>query len=411
MVFLLPQKISTMKCCGRNKDLKRCKNKLPVPWYYPFCPFHKIQPLIFVGISLVGFFANWTAIYDKVFPDQSNEIQTSLLEGKLAAVELALESISEEGLEKKLETETGFSIKELNDALPRLKQIAESDYENGNLEYFDKNYEVAIEHYSNALLLNPNLKKALNKRGCCYSMLELYSKGIQDLDAAIAIDSNYKNSWYNKGVALARMNQKEKAISCYDRVISIDSLYISAYINKGTCYGVLKNYEDAKTCFEKAIAISPEKNPKLYNNLGHTFSLMGNTTEAMKNFDMAISIDNKYYSAYSNKIFILGQENKHQKIIELSDTIISLGIKNSRLYSNKAYALRQVGKHKEALNSYDIAISIDSLRPSLHYSKGITLLEIDSAAQALQSFHVVKDINAEYKKIDSLISIAENILK
>ena len=400
-----------MKCCGRNKDLKRCKNKLDLPWYYPFCPFHKMQPLIFVGISLVGFFANWTAIYDKVFPDQSNEIQTTLLEGKLAAVELALESISEEGLEKKLESETGFSIKELNEALPRLKQIAESDYENGNLEYFDKNYEKAIEHYSNALLLNPNYTKALNKRGCCYSELKMHKKGISDMEAAIAIDSNYKNPWYNKGVTLTRMNQDQEAINCYDKVIALDSLYISAYINKGICYGVLRQYEEAKACFEKAIVISPKEIPKLYNNLGHTLSLMGENTEAMKNFDKAISLDKKYYSPYSNKVYILGQENKHEEIIALSDTLISLGIENIRMYTNKAYALRQMGRHQEAISTYDIAISKDSLRPSLHYTKGITLLEIDDAAQALQSFEIVKSINSEYKKLDSLITVAESKLE
>jgi hypothetical protein len=54
-----------MRCLGRTNKMKRCK-KEGSKWYFPFCPHHKIQPIVLVLITVPTLIGTYAGIYRDV---------------------------------------------------------------------------------------------------------------------------------------------------------------------------------------------------------------------------------------------------------------------------------------------------------------------------------------------------------
>jgi len=103
-------------------------------------------------------------------------------------------------------------------------------FTSGNAHFKMKEYDAAIEDYSNILLINPN-------------------------------DSN---AYYNRGLSYSNKKESNKAIADYTEVIRLNPDFYDAYINRGLLYIGNTLYKDyAIKDFTKAIQMLPN-DPKTY---------------------------------------------------------------------------------------------------------------------------------------------------
>ena len=117
------------------------------------------------------------------------------------------------------------------------KQDAEAYIKSAAAYYKNDQYDKAIEDYSKAIAINPNIPEAYNNRGVAYHTSAKLDKAIEDYNKAIALNPNFATAYYNIAGSYSLLGKE--SVAC-------DSL--NKAIEKG--YKNLKDIE-ANTDFDK----------------------------------------------------------------------------------------------------------------------------------------------------------------
>ena len=208
------------------------------------------------------------------------------------------ESLQEQYKKATTQTERDSIIKQMNDADRDF--LANQKYEEGLKLYYERNFNGAIQLYSEALEINPNFAEAYTNRGNAYGKLRQYKPAIQDFNKSIEINPNFDRAYYNRGLVHDELGQKEQAIQDYSKAIELNPNYEWAYCNRGVAYYDLGQFERAIEDYTQAIKIN--SNDELYyNNRGNAYFQLFQYKLAIKDYDKAIELNPKYSTAYRNR--------------------------------------------------------------------------------------------------------------
>lgn len=154
---------------------------------------------------------------------------------------------------------------ELSEDTPgSLRNDATAYYNRGNERYELKNYQGAIDDYTQAIKLNPNLSGAYYNRGNTYSQLEKYQDAIADYTQALAINPNQPQVYYNRGNVQRKLGNYQKAIEDYTQSLRTNHHYshgdgrlLSAYAynNRALSHRDLGNTQQAIEDFQSSADI------------------------------------------------------------------------------------------------------------------------------------------------------------
>eukprot|EP01130_Rhizamoeba_saxonica_P005409 TRINITY_DN2165_c0_g1_i1.p1 TRINITY_DN2165_c0_g1~~TRINITY_DN2165_c0_g1_i1.p1 ORF type:complete len:425 (-),score=112.42 TRINITY_DN2165_c0_g1_i1:123-1397(-) len=107
----------------------------------------------------------------------------------------------------------------------RIKRI-ESTKEEGNEAFKSRNYENAIELYSQILEEDPNLDTfnatILGNRGLTYMKLKKWTEAVEDLTSAIEIDSGYVKAYTRRAQCYIELEEFQSAINDYEQILQRD---------------------------------------------------------------------------------------------------------------------------------------------------------------------------------------------
>ena len=111
--------------------------------------------------------------------------------------------------------------------------------------------------------------------------------------------------------------------------------YFDALNNLGATYNLYKDYSNALKSISKALKIRPNI-ADAYNNLGTAELNLENESEAIKSYNKAIKIDPKFVLAYSNLCGLYERSNKLEKLKETLNKA-----ENQGLSGNEAIKFRR----------------------------------------------------------------------
>lgn len=110
----------------------------------------------------------------------------------------------------------------------------ESEYLKSGIEKFkNKEYEKAIEDYTNAIKLNPNFSIAYYNIGLSYNFLNKSDLALQNFDKAIELNSKFVEAYYNRATIFANSNRFDQSLFELDKVIELDSKFPNALTLRG----------------------------------------------------------------------------------------------------------------------------------------------------------------------------------
>ncbi len=167
-------------------------------------------------------------------------------------------------------------------------------------EVKQKEYENAIQYYSESIKYKPDNTAAYYNRGIAYYKIGDYNRAIEDYDKAIEIQPDYAKVYCNRGVAYNRKGDYNRAIEDYDKAIEIQPDDAESYSNRGVAYDDIGDYNRAIEDYDKAIEIQPDY-VQAYINRGVTYYKKGDYNRATEDFNKAIEIQPDYAKAYSNR--------------------------------------------------------------------------------------------------------------
>ena len=101
---------------------------------------------------------------------------------------------------------------------------------------------------------NPSLMTILGK-GQALLNLNKAEEALEHFEEALNIDPKNVEAWIKKGTALERLQRIDDAIVAYDQAIATDSSTATAYLFKAGVYNRQKKYAEALQCYEKALSV------------------------------------------------------------------------------------------------------------------------------------------------------------
>ena len=81
----------------------------------------------------------------------------------------------------------------------------------------------------------------------------------------LILEPNHKQGLVKKGNVLGKIGKYQQAISFYDRALKQNSTDVLALINKGLALHFLEKYDEAINCYDKVLQNKPNNITALYN--------------------------------------------------------------------------------------------------------------------------------------------------
>ncbi|PJF43144.1 MAG: hypothetical protein CUN55_09210 [Phototrophicales bacterium] len=191
------------------------------------------------------------------------------------------------------------------------------------------NYEIAVELFSQVLVVEPDNLDALLGRGASYYELRQLEEARRDLERLLELNPTEEVGYYNLGLVEEVQGNYEAALANYDQAIELFSDYADAYLGKTR---VLFNTGDYVGCIAAANE-TLERNYRapeiVYNFRGLCFSELNNTAVAITDFETAIQLQPEFTGPYFNLGGIYYDLGDYEKSLEYYRQYVDLAGNNA----------------------------------------------------------------------------------
>jgi tetratricopeptide (TPR) repeat protein len=292
-----------------------------------------------------------------------------------------------------------------------------------------------VAQIENRIASDPHMgsPQAYLERGSAQSQQKDYQKAIEHYTQALELKPDYSHAYLARGFSYYHLGDKQKAIADYSKAIEIDTDWglfnlPGAYLERAFAHEFLK---DAKAAFEdytQAIALKPSSS-RAYLERGYAHYQVGDREAAIKDYTQAIEMNSDWSSADRSRAYLnrglayYYSENMDAAVKDWTETINQKS-NYSLAYYNRGLAYSELGNKDAAIQDYTKAIEVNGdwgeTRPQNAYLKrGFIYLELNNKQAALKDFQEVDaalqipglDLNKlSETDLESLIDLGDLIL-
>lgn len=208
--------------------------------------------------------------------------------------------------------ETGVYLKSLSP-----EEVVGVFCDNRGIAFFELGeYGQALEDFSRAISLYPNMAEAYLNRGITYNLhLNNFPAAITDLTKAIELDPNMAQAYYNRGLAYHQLGQEEEAIKDYDLALAKKHEEpAEIFYNRGISRYKLGKYQEAIEDFSRYIEANPEDAAGYYQR-GEAYTILNDFEKAAADFTCAIEYQPDDAVTYVKRSYIYYKMNRFQEAL------------------------------------------------------------------------------------------------
>ena len=233
-----------------------------------------------------------------------------------------------------------------------------------------KEYEQAIQDYTEAISLNPEDSRIYYNRGNCFLEMKEEQAAFADFNKAIEIDPANYHAYNSRGFIYYQKDSLDKAEEDYLRTISLNLNYRIAYINLADLYQRRGEVDIAIELMTEYLQYN-KNDLVVLNYLGDIYTTQGN-------YDVA----SRFYFTTLNQ-----DKNQPETIEKLSVIMVE-----------------KLGHYEQAITFIE-TVELDYSSLLLTYLKGKSQLALSKYKEATVLFHQVRNQRkkAEFEKVDLLL--------
>ncbi len=239
--------------------------------------------------------------------------------------------------------------------------------------------------------LTRQIEKDTSNAGLYYQRAMFYfnnkanNLAIKDIDRAIAKDSSVLKYWFTKADILLRDLQSKDAIAVLRKAGNRFPDSDEAHIKLAHFQFIVKQYLPALTNLNVVIKRNPQ-NPKAFMEKALIYDEIGDTANAMKNYQRVTELNADNRAAWIAMGDILANQN-NKIALKMYQNAIDIAPQKKDAYLAIAYYYHQNGKLKSAKEEYKSIIKKFPQYPPAHFNLGLLYLEQDSVKKAYNAFN------------------------
>ncbi|CAH9086216.1 unnamed protein product [Cuscuta europaea] len=260
------------------------------------------------------------------------------------------------------------------------KAQAQREKEAGNAAYKKKDFETAIQHYSNAIELDDEDISFLTNRAAVYLEMGKYEDCIKDCDKAVErgreLRSDFKmvaRALTRKGTAmtktakcskdydpaietfqkaltehrnpetLKKLNDAEKAKKELEQQEYFDPQLADEEREKGNQFFKEQKYPDAIKHYTESLKRNPN-DPRTYSNRAASYTKLGALPEGLKDAEKCIALDPTFAKGYTRKGAVQFFMKEYEKALETYQEGLKHDPKNPELLDGIRRCVEQINK-------------------------------------------------------------------
>ncbi len=270
-------------------------------------------------------------------------------------------------------------------AQPSVENVNKSraEFRQGMQKGAENKFEEALEHFNEAIKLNPIYAEAFLYRGISFNELGKYDKAITDLTICIELDPKFSDqahyfrgiakfetgnypgaiqdyttaiqlnpdfvAFYRRGQANMNLNEYARALQDFQIAIRLNPSFIEGFLYRGKALYYLGQYEEALSDLRRA-AMDLRNNPVAYYYSGVARMETRDFYGAIRDFDKAIDINPEYAKALKARAVAhaeTGNQQKSEEDINLADKLAKSQVEKDTEKPHLAKGETTLTKRKE----------------------------------------------------------------
>jgi tetratricopeptide (TPR) repeat protein len=245
------------------------------------------------AVSLIGLAGDELELYEYVFLKVFIENGLALLRVRQGRRQEAIQLC-----------QSGFQLltNELGDEIHKLHRSV-LQYNTAQVYNMMGELDLALQHYRQAALMDPNYSEYYNEMGNIYQRQGLFGDAINSYNEAIRLSAPYPEVHFNRAVCLAREGNWQMALESCDYSLALNPNQPDAHLIRAEICENIGRIDDALTSYDEAIALASNMIPARVNKAVLLFNQCS-FNDALDEMNDVISLDSSEPSHYDNRAAI-----------------------------------------------------------------------------------------------------------
>lgn len=185
------------------------------------------------------------------------------------------------------------------------------------------------------------------ERGDAYFEQRDFFDAVEDYTTAIELDPELDQAYFGRGMAQARQGMISEGIADLSVFIKRNPKSSLAYTKRGVRYMWLRDFNNAEKDLLKALALDPE-NAEAHDDLGVIYAKRQKYEKAAEHFSATIRIDPSYQKGYHNLAMTMFLVEQDEAALLMVNQALSLNSNHMDALMLKSLILEKLGRYEEA---------------------------------------------------------------
>lgn len=256
-------------------------------------------------------------------------------------------------------------------------------------------FDEAIEHYGEALRIEPDYVDAHNNLGAALAAQDRFEEAIKHYSKALAIKPDFAPAHSNLAGMLVAKGRFEEAVDHCSYALKINPHHAKMHCTLATAFAGLGRFEDAVRHFSEAVRIRPDF-AKAHNDLGLVLKKVGRLEESVHHLSKATQIDANFAEARLNLGITLAEQGNVEKAMYHFSKAVENRPDSADAHYNLGLALAIQGRRKEAMYHLSEVLEIRPDSADAHFNLGALLAGQGGLEEAIHHFSEALRIKPDF---------------
>eukprot|EP00742_Colponemidia_sp_Colp-10_P011848 GILJ01013226.1.p1 GENE.GILJ01013226.1~~GILJ01013226.1.p1 ORF type:complete len:700 (-),score=91.85 GILJ01013226.1:133-2187(-) len=222
---------------------------------------------------------------------------------------------------------------------------------------------------------------------------------------AIRLDPRHTNAFVNLGNCLKDKGMLDQAIQYYEQVLQVDPNHVLAHINFGNAMQAKGNLDQAVVHYRAALKV--RSHVLAHFNLAVVLECKGRLDEAMTEYRAALRLDPQLAPAHLGLGGVLLVKRNFDAAIVAYQEAIRLNPHDFSAFNNLGIAFAEKGDLTNAQMAYQEAVNLCPTDPNLHCSLAIVYHRAGQLREAAEEYHQTLSYDPNHSVAQKNLSILQ----